>query len=371
MDALTKLSELFTEKDKVRDMLFELHHDCLIAGGAAVYALNPSQLAEHVGDIDLFVRHFDDHRPIIDTLIAIVRAYFPDAKHHFHVHDWTGKDFTLLNMELPDERVELQFITSRFDGEDPEAFLRTFDIDYVMCGIFRGQTYITPECAESWENNYIAQVAINTNGRRLVKTCAKGFAVPYFGNRQNIDPITQEEIQTNVWIYYKLVNRNTFTRVVMRDPAIVSVERGQQVIKSRITPLDGFEFKIRMNSRNEASTFWTSCVSIELCFVQGGPRHEKDLRLYLDPMHKNTAVIHNTFEKVLRSRNLPYDDIPKSRPVSVIVWAYGWSNKSSIRLKVLRIWHPNPAPQHSLALDIKNDVSSEDFCPINTPLIER
>lgn len=181
---MNRITRLFNEN--IQHLILELSNRFVLAGGSVVYALNEFVPKKSIGDIDFF---------ILNESIGEVITYLSEL---FDKHNVTYSKFkqvdSVFNVKFPDEEITLQFILTEFTT--PEEVINNFDMDtirhsrivyvkrdYVCCGFYKEQLYITPEARAAHETRIVAKVTFtDIRNKRFPKVIAKGFELPYFSN---------------------------------------------------------------------------------------------------------------------------------------------------------------------------------------------
>jgi hypothetical protein len=201
-------------QNAARDILQTLLGFCTIAGGSIIYALDKAPI-ESVGDVDIFV--LDGDRAVFD----VVGDIFDLIEHHFQAYDltfpFTRNDLIcVFDLKIPEFARSLQFIFG--SHRTPSSVIESFDVDFVMCGYFNGQLYITDSCKKALSTKKI-HTFYNTNyvGFRFKKMLTKQFQVPYFVQQLGQEgacwnTITKQSLLANVKHYeYFTIEYNGIT----------------------------------------------------------------------------------------------------------------------------------------------------------------
>lgn len=217
----------------------------IIAGGSMVYALNDFVPFDSVGDIDIFCPSIGTFRLILNLIIQT----YPD----YELSCPDEKTYSILNVAIPNEKVKFQLIYNKWD--DPLDLIRSFDFDYVQCGIFKGELLITEDCKISHETRNISKCA-NTAFKnfRTIKAINKGFTCPVITNTletyNDYKIIRLEDIKLSEFSEYDYSSNlnndylgylnNTKNDVRLEDALIVSLE----IVETKHLNLGNFCIKI-------------------------------------------------------------------------------------------------------------------------------
>ena len=154
----------------------------VIAGGSMVYALNEHVDIHNVNDINIYL-------PTKDAFMQAY-AYLMETEQVISINKFKNRAYN--SQKFNDEKyivsiVNLVLKTRKyiqllyFEFETPFDIIKTFDLDYVQCALYKGHIYRTLACIESHRRRQILKGYQNLKLDRLEKAQKKGFLTPLFG----------------------------------------------------------------------------------------------------------------------------------------------------------------------------------------------
>ena len=178
-EIVARLSSLLTFP--ISGLIEQISQDGVIAGGSMVWALNSDFVTpESVSDIDIFLptksAFLDAYQLIKSTgQVTSTRTTHPKA---YNMHAVATEQISILTLGLR-RNISLQLIMCEF--ATPFDVLRSFDLDYVQCGFYRGQVYRTTSCIEAHRARRVIRGYHVPRANRLEKARRKGFSAPVIG----------------------------------------------------------------------------------------------------------------------------------------------------------------------------------------------
>lgn len=167
---IEKLASLFIENGpSVIENLVQLG---FIAGGSIVWALD-TQAKYQPSDIDLFVNETKN----VDKVISMVENIFGSSKIDRYVYEKEGKNVcSIVDINIgKGPQIQIVCLDTGF-----KETIDLFDMDYVQCGIYKDEFYISDACKKAHETKEVWTFYELPSKRRLEKAFSKGFKVPYF-----------------------------------------------------------------------------------------------------------------------------------------------------------------------------------------------
>lgn len=169
-----------------RSLIISLSNLGVIAGGSIAHCLTSQG---GIKDIDVFLLNCQDHETRKGYMSSI-RTLLPDAAYY-------GKaGLGVLDVKIGEKLPTIQFIFCK--QSSLEEVCENFDLDYVVCGIYKSRVYYPPATVEVHETKFISVYPeMNESLQRLVKAVRKGYNSYYFGYSEPIerqrDPIRDPE----------------------------------------------------------------------------------------------------------------------------------------------------------------------------------
>jgi hypothetical protein len=162
-----KLASLFLMKQSEAVALLEqLTEIGFVAGGSVVWSL--CEIDDEPSDIDLFVNSGKD-------VLKVMEILFPYTKSTDH-YIYGSNSCSIVDVNLIcGPQIQIVCVNTSF-----KQTIDLFDMDYVQCGIHKGELYLSEPCKRAHETKTVSVFTELPTQKRLEKALKKGFRVPYF-----------------------------------------------------------------------------------------------------------------------------------------------------------------------------------------------
>ena len=145
---------------KAKDILNNISNYGCIAGGSILVCYDKTQ---KVNDVDIFVSSKND----LLEVVKIIKTYFVVTKYS-----------QLTSVVQLDIKNNPSFQIIMVENCEPNILLSNFDLDYIRCGYYKHQFYVTDEFIKSLETKQIKKYKSKQSVNRLNKAVKKGYTLP-------------------------------------------------------------------------------------------------------------------------------------------------------------------------------------------------
>jgi hypothetical protein len=202
-----------------KQLLLDLSNLGVIAGGSVAYCLNGMG---SINDVDVFL-----------PLISEPSEYVEKIKELFWEHEATYSAYPnggVFNVDIEKGNPIIQFIFS--DLKTMEEICENFDLDYVVCGIHKGELYYPPNTKYIHEDKHIEVYPDPRNWTvtdRLYKSVAKGYKSYWFGYERSFPIPSTSRIDISTFVPTPFSSEDPYLKTqrrCMRNFEVIGIEAG-------------------------------------------------------------------------------------------------------------------------------------------------
>lgn len=256
-----------------RELILALQNIGVIAGGSVAYCLNGKG---GVKDIDVFMLNSDE----VNYIQQIKELFEGKVEQYYCVQNpEKGRPSGVLNVELSSKLPQIQFVFTKLTSL--KEVCESFDLDFVVCGIHKGELYYPEKTKEIHETLMIETYTENPQSLgalvRLEKAVKKGYHSYWFdsypGEANFITKIDIDQFEQGTLEQYRKTGRRCLTdfkivgfgikyRIGLTDNGSWSI-----LTKNKQVDILGFVLSMKNGDKTEYLKLDSICMKLTVCAV--------------------------------------------------------------------------------------------------------